>query len=69
MTLRLLKTERGAPLLLLAVTALLLPTGLGARDLWGPETRWAVIALRCWRSYQIVSNVFRLSALAGLQPV
>ncbi|TFY85145.1 dolichyl-phosphate-mannose--protein mannosyltransferase [Pseudomonas nabeulensis] len=44
------KTERGALLLLLGVTALLLLTGLGARDLWGPETRWANIALQMLQS-------------------
>ncbi|CRL96636.1 Undecaprenyl phosphate-alpha-4-amino-4-deoxy-L-arabinose arabinosyl transferase [Pseudomonas sp. 8 R 14] len=44
-----LKTERGALLLLLGVSALLL-TGLGARDLWGPETRWANIALQMLQS-------------------
>jgi 4-amino-4-deoxy-L-arabinose transferase-like glycosyltransferase len=44
------KTERGALLLLLGVSALLLLTGLGARDLWGPETRWANIALQMLQS-------------------
>jgi 4-amino-4-deoxy-L-arabinose transferase-like glycosyltransferase len=44
------KTERGALLLLLGVTALLLLTGLGARDLWGPETRWANIAVQMLQS-------------------
>jgi len=31
------KTERGALLLLLGVSALLLLLGLGSRDLWGPN--------------------------------
>nr|AFZ61496.1 mannosyltransferase family protein [Pseudomonas fluorescens] len=44
------KNERGALLLLLGVTAVLLLTGLGARDLWGPETRWANIALQMLQS-------------------
>lgn len=44
------KTERGALLLLLGVTALLLMTGLGTRDLWGPESRWANIALQMLQS-------------------
>ncbi|WP_460137521.1 ArnT family glycosyltransferase [Pseudomonas sp. S1_E04] len=44
------KTERGALLLLLGVSALLLLAGLGARDLWGPETRWANIALQMLQS-------------------
>ncbi|MGF6097875.1 ArnT family glycosyltransferase [Pseudomonas sp. 18175] len=48
--LRLFNTERRALLLLLGVTALLLLTGLGARDLWGPETRWANIALQMLQS-------------------
>ncbi|MCK6188537.1 MULTISPECIES: glycosyltransferase family 39 protein [unclassified Pseudomonas] len=43
-------TQRGALLLLLSVTAVLLLTGLGARDLWGPETRWANIALQMLQS-------------------
>ncbi|MDE1169520.1 MAG: glycosyltransferase family 39 protein [Pseudomonas sp.] len=41
-----LKSERGALLLLLSVTALILLLGLGSRELWGPETRWANIALQ-----------------------
>ncbi|WGT27221.1 ArnT family glycosyltransferase [Pseudomonas marginalis] len=44
------KTDRGALLLLLGVSALLLLTGLDARDLWGPETRWANIALQMLQS-------------------
>lgn len=44
------KTERGALLLLLGVSALLLLLGLGSRDLWGPETRWANIALQMLQS-------------------
>lgn len=37
-------------LLLLVTTALLLLLGLGARELWGPETRWATIALQMLQS-------------------
>ncbi|GAA0259380.1 ArnT family glycosyltransferase [Pseudomonas rhodesiae] len=44
------RSERGALLLLLGVCALLLLCGLGARDLWGPETRWANIALQMLQS-------------------
>lgn len=44
------KTERGALLLLLGVSALILLLGLGARDLWGPETRWANITLQMLQS-------------------
>ena len=44
------KTERGALVLLLGVSALLLLLGLGSRDLWGPETRWANIALQMLQS-------------------
>lgn len=42
---RLIPVQHRALLLLLAVTALMLLPGLGGRDLWGPETRWADIAL------------------------
>ena len=41
-----LKSDQGALFLLLGVSALLLLFGLGARELWGPETRWANIALQ-----------------------
>ena len=44
------RTERGPLLLLLAATALLLLLGLGSRELWGPETRWANIALQMLQS-------------------
>jgi len=44
------KTERGALLLLLGVSAVILLLGLGSRDLWGPETRWANIALQMLQS-------------------
>lgn len=44
------KSERGALLLLLAATALLLLLGLGSRELWGAETRWANIALQMLQS-------------------
>lgn len=44
------KSERGPLLLLLAATALLLLLGLGNRELWGAETRWANIALQMLQS-------------------
>ena len=44
------KKDRGALLLLLAATALLLLLGLGSRELWGAETRWANIALQMLQS-------------------
>lgn len=44
------KSERGPLLLLLAATALLLLLGLGSRELWGAETRWANIALQMLQS-------------------
>ncbi|KAF1030775.1 MAG: Undecaprenyl phosphate-alpha-4-amino-4-deoxy-L-arabinose arabinosyl transferase [Pseudomonas sp.] len=44
------KTEKGALFLLLGVSALILLLGLGSRDLWGPETRWANIALQMLQS-------------------
>jgi 4-amino-4-deoxy-L-arabinose transferase-like glycosyltransferase len=44
------RTERRQLLLLLAATALLLLLGLGSRELWGPETRWANIALQMLQS-------------------
>lgn len=40
------RSDRGALTLLLAVSALILLLGLGARELWGAETRWANIALQ-----------------------
>jgi 4-amino-4-deoxy-L-arabinose transferase-like glycosyltransferase len=40
------KSDKGALLLLLSVTALILLLGLGSRELWGAETRWANIALQ-----------------------
>ena len=43
-------TDRGPLLLLLAATALLLLLGLGSRELWGAETRWANIALQMLQS-------------------
>ncbi|WP_433740960.1 ArnT family glycosyltransferase [Pseudomonas putida] len=45
-----LKNDHGALILLLGVSALLLLFGLGARELWGPETRWANIALQMLQS-------------------
>lgn len=44
------KSERGPLLLLLAATALLLLLGLGSRELWGAETRWANIAMQMLQS-------------------
>ena len=44
------KSDRGALLLLLGVTALILLFGLGARELWGAETRWANISLQMLQS-------------------
>ncbi|WRT63006.1 glycosyltransferase family 39 protein [Pseudomonas fragi] len=43
-------SEQKALLVLLAVSALLLLLGLGSRELWGPETRWANIALQMLQS-------------------
>ncbi|MGO4313962.1 ArnT family glycosyltransferase [Pseudomonas sp. KB_15] len=43
---RFLKSDQGALILLLGVSAFLLLFGLGARELWGAETRWANIALQ-----------------------
>ena len=42
--------DRRALILLLATSALLLLLGLGARELWGPETRWANIAMQMLQS-------------------
>lgn len=42
--------EHNALLLLLSVSALMLLLGLGSRELWGPETRWANIALQMIQS-------------------
>lgn len=39
-----------ALLILLTVSALLLLLGLGSRELWGPETRWANIAVQMLQS-------------------
>ncbi|UUQ65131.1 glycosyltransferase family 39 protein [Pseudomonas fuscovaginae UPB0736] len=44
------KTDRGALTLLLGVSAVLLLLGLGTRELWGAETRWANIALQMLQS-------------------
>src|SRR5476651_2866629 len=43
-------SDRGALWLLLGATALMLVIGLGSRELWGPETRWANIALQMLQS-------------------
>lgn len=48
MTLR--NNDRAALLLLLAASALMLLLGLGSRELWGAETRWANIALQMLQS-------------------
>ncbi|MGC5704215.1 glycosyltransferase family 39 protein [Pseudomonas sp. NFXW11] len=42
--------ERKALALLLGVSALILLLGLGSRELWGPETRWANIVLQMLQS-------------------
>ncbi|WP_397451053.1 ArnT family glycosyltransferase [Pseudomonas sp. NA-150] len=44
------ETERRALALLLGVSALILLLGLGGRELWGAETRWANIALQMLQS-------------------
>ncbi|KAA0945516.1 MULTISPECIES: glycosyltransferase family 39 protein [unclassified Pseudomonas] len=44
------KTERGALFVLLSVSAVILLLGLGSRDVWGPETRWANITLQMLQS-------------------
>ncbi|MDY7561078.1 glycosyltransferase family 39 protein [Pseudomonas sp. 10B1] len=44
------KSDKGALWLLLGVTALVLLFGLGARELWGAETRWANISLQMLQS-------------------
>jgi 4-amino-4-deoxy-L-arabinose transferase-like glycosyltransferase len=44
------KSDKGALILLLSVTALILLFGLGARELWGAETRWANISLQMLQS-------------------
>jgi 4-amino-4-deoxy-L-arabinose transferase-like glycosyltransferase len=43
-------SDKAALALLLGVTALLLLLGLGTRELWGAETRWANIALQMLQS-------------------
>ncbi len=43
---RFLRSERGALALLLGFSAVALLLGLGQRELWGAETRWANIALQ-----------------------
>ncbi len=48
--LRYFKTEQGALILLLGVSAIALLLGLGQRELWGAETRWANIALQMLQS-------------------
>ena len=48
--LKLWKSDRGALVLLLGFSALILLLGLGARELWGAETRWANISLQMLQS-------------------
>ncbi|WP_160286072.1 ArnT family glycosyltransferase [Pseudomonas knackmussii] len=48
---KLFRTERVALALLLGVSALILLCGLGAREVWGPEARWADIALQMLQSH------------------
>jgi 4-amino-4-deoxy-L-arabinose transferase-like glycosyltransferase len=43
-------SDKGALWLLLGATALMLLLGLGTRELWGAETRWANIALQMLQS-------------------
>src|SRR5471032_1158859 len=43
-------SDRGALWILLGATALMLCLGLGSRELWGAETRWANIALQMLQS-------------------
>jgi 4-amino-4-deoxy-L-arabinose transferase-like glycosyltransferase len=43
-------SEKKSLALLLGVSALILLLGLGTRELWGPETRWANIALQMLQS-------------------
>ncbi|MEB0045203.1 MULTISPECIES: ArnT family glycosyltransferase [unclassified Pseudomonas] len=43
-------SDRGALWLLLGATALMLLLGLGTRELWGAETRWANISLQMLQS-------------------
>ncbi|WAH56796.1 glycosyltransferase family 39 protein [Pseudomonas silvicola] len=47
---RFLHAERGALALLLGFSAIALLLGLGQRELWGAETRWATIALQMLQS-------------------
>lgn len=47
---RYFRSERGALVLLLGVAAIALLLGLGQRELWGAETRWANIALQMLQS-------------------
>jgi 4-amino-4-deoxy-L-arabinose transferase-like glycosyltransferase len=44
------RSDRGALALLLSACALMLLLGLGSRELWGAETRWANIALQMLQS-------------------
>lgn len=44
------RSDRGALALLLGTCALMLLLGLGSRELWGAETRWANIALQMLQS-------------------
>ena len=55
-------SEHRALLLLLGVSALMLLLGLGSRELWGPETRWANIALQMLQSGDYLDPYLKGSA-------
>ncbi len=55
--------HRHAPLcLLLLATAVLLLAGLGQREVWGPETRWANIALQMLQTHDYFDPYLKGSA-------
>ena len=58
-------SEQKALLVLLAVSALLLLLGLGSRELWGPETRWANIALQMLQSGDYLDPYLKGGLWAG----
>ena len=58
-------SEHRALLLLLGVSALMLLLGLGSRELWGPETRWANIALQMLQSGDYLDPYLKGSAYYG----
>lgn len=51
--------ERKALALLLGVSALLLVLGLGGREVWGPEVRWADIVLQMLQSHDYLDPYLR----------